>query len=99
MDNIKSLSRCLLGDIDTLSIKVVEEWPQPEKVASELLSLKFFYQNQLLKFRENDLFNIIQKYLDELQELGELIVEEKSNPDVVQEYLCYFLQSAARKIT
>ncbi|MBF7081873.1 hypothetical protein IT084_02645 [Desulfallas sp. Bu1-1] len=96
-NNLRELNKligALREEIAGLALAVVEEWLSPEEARQRILAIKSFYTNKYLKrknknqeLQSNE--KIIEDILEELDELSDLIMEESTVPDVIQEYLLF----------
>ncbi len=100
----KNLFLDLLVEVESLSIHVVEDWLEPDKIRENLVGIRTFYEEKFYMMNNSEDFperitKIFQECLDELLELEQLIMQEQSVPDVVQEYLTYMVGDFRKKIS
>lgn len=103
----KNIIRPMLSDIDGLSLTVIDDWLSPEEIQEELTDISSFYREKLEKLigrkdnfseKEEALIKLAKECLEELDELVWVVGQEKTTPDVMQEYLWYMLGGLNKKL-
>lgn len=103
----KNVIKPMLSDIDGLSLTIIDDWLSPEEMQEELADISSFYQKKLNKLigrkkdfseKEEALIKLAKECLEELDELVWVVGQEKTTPDVMQEYLWFMLGGINRKL-